>query len=297
MAAGGAAGGPPGERYVVFKGRLRVAGDPGEGIPVDLLIDDVYVDLVADGEMLGRWRMDVVEISRLAGNEFAVVLDGEQMVFASADPLAFAYNAVTTVEEIASRLRKKRGLFRRRPDGTRRPASDTDDESTTTMEPPPVALDDLLPSTPDVERLLPPPPEQPVAREISIEVEPVVAVESVAEDMVEVQAVEWVDDDGDVPVAAAEEIQVDDLIPVDDVAAAPVDVVPAPAPRERQQPPPATPSVPPPHKRRLFGRGRGDETHTHDYSESKTVGGITRRVCSHCGHVSFAGEDVYQDWT
>ena len=48
----------------------------------------------------------------------------------------------------------------------------------------------------------------------------------------------------------------------------------------------------------VFGRkkSREPEAHEHRYESSKTVGGITRRVCAICGHVSFAGEDVYQDW-
>jgi hypothetical protein len=48
----------------------------------------------------------------------------------------------------------------------------------------------------------------------------------------------------------------------------------------------------------LFGRkkSREPEEHEHRYESSKTVGGITRSVCAICGHVSFAGEDVYQDW-
>ncbi|MDH4308321.1 MAG: hypothetical protein OEX04_12665, partial [Acidimicrobiia bacterium] len=100
---------------MVYKGNLKVAGDPGDGIAVELSLDDVYVDLHAEGENLGRWRMDLVEVARLAGNEFSLVLDGEHMVFKASDPLGFAYNAVTTIDEISGRLRKKRkGLFRKR---------------------------------------------------------------------------------------------------------------------------------------------------------------------------------------
>jgi hypothetical protein len=36
--------------------------------------------------------------------------------------------------------------------------------------------------------------------------------------------------------------------------------------------------------------------HTHTYDEKSAVGGIIRRVCSQCGHVSFGSEDVYEDW-
>lgn len=340
---------PAGERDTVYKGRLKVAGDPGNGISVDLLIDDVYVDLVADGEMLGRWRMDVVEISRLAGNEFSLALDGEQMVFAAADPLGFAYNAAATVEEIGSRLRKKRGLFRRRSDGARRPPEDRG-ESAVPEPPPVVALDDLLPSAP-VEQLLPPPPskpaDEPTTVQGSVEVEPIDAVGPVIEEVVEVPAVSYPSDDTfDLPVVTdtveADLVPVEELVVFDDlvlgfpdeepeeapaVSAGPpdddladegpvlADVPPDPDPTGRQdsvedeqplatepdpvvqQPPAARDAGTPTQKRRLFGRNRVEEAHVHEYSESRTVGGITRRVCSHCGHVSFAGEDVYQEWT
>ncbi len=48
----------------------------------------------------------------------------------------------------------------------------------------------------------------------------------------------------------------------------------------------------------FFGRRKSKEPEPHDhiYESSKTVGGITRSVCSVCGHVSFSGEDVYQNW-
>lgn len=42
---------------------------------------------------------------------------------------------------------------------------------------------------------------------------------------------------------------------------------------------------------------RRPEAHTHDYQEKRTVGGITRRICAGCGHVSFAGEDIYDHWS
>jgi hypothetical protein len=36
--------------------------------------------------------------------------------------------------------------------------------------------------------------------------------------------------------------------------------------------------------------------HDHEYGEPKTIGGLTRRVCEICGHVTFSGEDVYHGW-
>lgn len=48
----------------------------------------------------------------------------------------------------------------------------------------------------------------------------------------------------------------------------------------------------------LFGRGRDKSVsaHDHTYGEPKTIGGLTRRVCNECGHVTFSGQDVYQEW-
>ncbi|MGF1666789.1 MAG: hypothetical protein ACFCVC_11030 [Acidimicrobiia bacterium] len=414
---------------MVYKGRLKVAGDPGEGIPVDLSIDDVFVDLASGDENLGRWRMDVVDLSRLAGNEFALSLDGEQMVFVAADPLGFAYNAVTTIEEISGRLRKKRGLFRKRSDASRK----LEDDSVPTIEvvghQPSTDLDDLLPSTPDLSRLLPPPvgrtshrevlpppgggearaeatevmeaveevegvdwqvsddiaevetlepggveplePLPPVAIEVTIDDVPeLVEVEGLAEtdDVentsadgltgVDVTIVESIDEGAAAPATgsdatcdpADEGFDLVEVEPVELIPSGSADAVedPEPAeivhevvdgnppiaheascqhasgplvgdgpnhpaeeePREPAETPPAppaptppasegTPSVAPapaPARRRRFGRSRAEEAHVHDYAESKTVGGITRRVCAHCGHVSFAGEDVYQEW-
>lgn len=464
---------------MVYKGRLKVAGEPGEGIPVDLSIDDVYVDLASGGENLGRWRMDVVELSRLTGNEFAMALDGEQMVFVAADPLGFAYNAVTTIEEISSRLRKKRGLFRKRPDTPRKVKDAAERVPTVVVHTPGPAtdLDDLLPSAPDLGRLLPPPvglasrgeghplPAETVNRaepiESALSAESVVSVEDVvlqdADDFTEVEMpapepvesldpvpteaailevpepveveglvevagvadqpdedmppadvgivdsagadpgeptsidadgfeltdVESIDVAADQPVAA-----LDSVVPEADAPLEPVDgaaheqvAVPEPAevtyevharagtavdpqptepgesasvaaiteveavpgegalgastakeehrdeltvavsPFDHGQPDPSThtdgaepveadvefvappaqppvssPTPPAQARRRRFGRSRAVDIHVHDYAESKTVGGITRRVCGHCGHVSFAGEDIYEEW-
>lgn len=48
----------------------------------------------------------------------------------------------------------------------------------------------------------------------------------------------------------------------------------------------------------LFKRGRDKNVpaHDHAYGEPKTIGGLTRQVCEVCGHVTFSGHDVYQDW-
>jgi hypothetical protein len=54
----------------------------------------------------------------------------------------------------------------------------------------------------------------------------------------------------------------------------------------------------PARKHSLFGRARDKKVppHDHRYGIPKTIGGLTRSVCEVCGHVTFSGEDVYQDW-
>jgi hypothetical protein len=101
---------------VDFKGRLKVAGAGGAGIPAVLRLDDIYLELWSEGEELGVWRLDVVEISRNNGNRFALDLDGEEMEFEAADPLGFAYEGLTFVNEVSGKLRKKRRGLRKGED-------------------------------------------------------------------------------------------------------------------------------------------------------------------------------------
>jgi hypothetical protein len=50
-------------------------------------------------------------------------------------------------------------------------------------------------------------------------------------------------------------------------------------------------------ERRLRRRRREEEpVHEHHYEEKASVGGIIRRVCAECGHVSFGSRDIYEPW-
>jgi hypothetical protein len=101
---------------VDFKGRLRVAGAGGAGIAADLRLDDIYLELWSEGEELGVWRLDVVEVTRNSGNRFALDLDGESMEFEAADPLGFAYDGLAFINEVSGKLRKKRRTLRKGED-------------------------------------------------------------------------------------------------------------------------------------------------------------------------------------
>ena len=100
---------------MLFKGRLRLPDDAGEGIPISVTLEDVYLSLDSQGEEFGEWRLDVVEISRLFSNQFSFLLDGEEMVFIADDALGFAYEGVTFVEDVQSRLKKRRFFKGRKP--------------------------------------------------------------------------------------------------------------------------------------------------------------------------------------
>lgn len=437
---------------MLFKGRLRLPGDAGEGIPIDLTLEDVYLTLDSNGEGLGEWRLDVVEISRLFSNQFSLLLDGEEMVFVAADALGFAYEGLSFVEEVQSRLKKRRFFKGRKPKRSKakpaptepqpepeeparstpssapvpelavpevtpffpeaaeeRMAADRDAPGSQTSEPSPIAEPVSEPEVhtetprrslhplgdPDDEVVdayldVPTPTEKPPTR-------PAPAAPT-SPDITEPEtaAPDTTDPDTATPAAAAVvEDEADDELVIEDVnpygyqspmtaiperearsdpegtAGAPpteestqlVEPEPEPEPvdpvaeqanepmveEEPQEPQvAATAASPTPEpiassassseedadvamvvdddvdgsepdegprtrvtqrtgrhakgesgsRSSFFGRrkSKDPDPHDHVYESSKTVGGITRRVCSVCGHVSFAGEDVYQDW-
>ena len=110
---------------MLFKGRLRLPSDPGEGIPIDLVVEDVFLSLDSDGEGFGEWRLDTVEIKRLFSNQFSMLLDGEEMVFIADDALGFAYDGLAAVEDVQSRLSKRR-IFKGRKAPKRRASDEAD---------------------------------------------------------------------------------------------------------------------------------------------------------------------------
>ncbi len=455
---------------MLFKGRLRLPNDPGEGIPIDLELEDVFLSLESGGEDFGEWRLDTVEITRLFSNQFAMQLDGEEMVFVADDALGFAYDGLSAIEDVKSRLSKRRIFKGRKPKKTA-VGSDSELEE---QEPDEISVPDATPDAPMpevvpffpesrpsfadsvaesavIDESIAPVAPKPIEIE-NAEPQPVVPPPAAAEPVVQVPPpavpepspeVEQpaassetapeietpdtptvtpgapFDDDADdelviedvsaygyVPVASASVEQrpalvelepSDDEIEIEEAAPGtgavlrevhplgepetardvpplresvepeqPVSVEPAPVadtPPTRPEPdvspaaivPPAEkpPAAPRPtegdssffaqwssngraasepelepesasnveeepqdgadpqtrksgrHARSsgrsrsaVFGRkkSREPEAHDHSYESSKTVGGITRRVCAICGHVSFAGEDVYQDW-
>jgi len=350
---------------VDFKGRLKVAGERGEGIPIVLHLDDIFLSLASEGESLGTWRIDGVDVERLHGSEFSLELDGERMVFVATDPLAFAYTGVSYIEDITDRLTKRWAIFRRkRPaasagepldvdaddfeppaapepvfeeaDRGDLPAEEVTAEDATTgfgyevVEELPGAGFDFADSTIDAHEMavpsgpepIQPAPIQPEPEPVEGEAEPAVEVFEPAVEVFEPEPEplepeplepEPVQSEPEPPEAESEPVepaaQVLEPEPVQQepesveaaVAEAPPESSEAAAARAVIEAGRVSSSPVEEAGGRLGRRKRpkkkvssGD--HEHDYQESRTVGGITRRVCSQCGHVSFLGEDVYQEW-
>lgn len=388
-----------------FKGRLKLPGDRGVGILVDLRLDDIFLEVTSGTEQLGRWRMDEVAIERLVSNEFSLELNGEPLLFVADDALSFAYEGVAAIEDVSARLTKKRrGVGRRRrTDGSAAAPvsipqiSDTPrGAAETTVEPPnsvgspapvetvpamePVVVPEPPVAPPPV--VLPDPvasPEPAVASHHWLRPEPETSfVESTIEAGTESGSEGGAEFGGAaVPTPAGAAPDRPDLVTVSDDAgsfaaevavidltevATEVDMgaagraeppmsmdtdeggplaVVLPLHAETLEapvaPPPGAPPVapsseaerivvsPPAHAEEalpeesrpevarpgeaverpsgglhsLFGRRRekkAEPDHEHVFEESRTIGGITRRVCSTCGHVSFLGEDVYEGW-
>lgn len=358
-------------------GRLKLPSDAGSGIAVALRLEDIFLELEAEGEELGRWRVDDVEIERLYSNQFRLDLAGEDMVFVADDALGFAYEGVTAIDELSERLRRKNrwNPFRRSSRSTSEPsrpaakyartepqeAPDTEEAEQpqpAEPEPPtpviaetPPPVPELAPEkTPEVESPSEPAPEEPAAVEeparwddkVTEEAEAFVPeVETIdlrglsqtsPEEPEEAQAEETpgIEDRTEAepepepePEAEASPTEPEAQPEVEAASEPRIELEEEPEPTgvraEAQPEPEAEPeevepsvadrvaepqaSVPNGHRERrwtdLFRFGKGEKVpeHDHDYQQSKTVGGITRRVCSICGHVSFVGEDVYEGWS
>lgn len=160
-----------------FRGHLRLPDDAGDGIPVLLRVDDIFVVLTHESEELGAWRADDVSIERLFSNQFLMDLAGEPMVFIAADALGFAYEGVAAITELQERLGKRR-LFKR----SKKKDRDSSDAEPTVVPQQPTVTHRPQRSFPDV---APPPPSTPAFDEpaaASTETAPVDAPSPVAGD-------------------------------------------------------------------------------------------------------------------
>jgi hypothetical protein len=93
---------------VKFSGELKFPEIDHPGVPVQLVIDDVQLEMFIDGESLGRWSLYDVHARRLVASAFQIDLDGTEVTFVADDPIDFAYRGVEHMAETWATLKSKR---------------------------------------------------------------------------------------------------------------------------------------------------------------------------------------------
>ena len=95
-----------------FTGQIRIPEVDHPGIPATILIEETQIEVVLDGESLGRWSLFDVHARRLISAAFQLDLDGEEITFIADEPMDFAYRGVEQMSETWARLSSMRALKR-----------------------------------------------------------------------------------------------------------------------------------------------------------------------------------------
>ncbi len=92
-----------------FAGELRIPDIDHPGIPAAVVIDDTHIEIVLDGESLGKWSLYDVRARRLISKAFALDLAGEDVTFLSEEPVDFAYRGVERMAQVWAQFKTMRG--------------------------------------------------------------------------------------------------------------------------------------------------------------------------------------------
>ncbi len=232
-----------------YTGFLRIDETATPGLAVKIgIVDDAVVIQDDSDVVLGKWDPEDVTFDRFMGDLFKVTFGDESFIFEAANRLAFAYDAPRELAELELKLNQGlRGVRRRR-----RRASQ-DDQPVTPVGPrpassptPPVSTTSEPPLPPRRRAVTPAPGS--TAGTLAHGYEPAVA-----------------EDDhpgGDPFDAPSHEVTQDEtaiVLDITDRAVARAGVV---------------------------NRIRSKVNHVHTFEENVISGGIVRRVCSECHHVS-----------
>ena len=69
-----------------FTGEIRIPELDHPGVPASLLVEDNQVEILLEGESLGRWSLYDVRARRLVSAAFQLILDGEEVTFIADEP-------------------------------------------------------------------------------------------------------------------------------------------------------------------------------------------------------------------
>lgn len=95
-----------------FTGQVRIPEIDHPGIPATILIEENQIEILLDGEGLGRWSLYDVHARRLVSAAFQLELDGEEVTFVADEPIDFAYRGVDHMAESWARIKAMRSIPR-----------------------------------------------------------------------------------------------------------------------------------------------------------------------------------------
>lgn len=95
-----------------FTGQVRIPEVDHPGIPATILIEENQIEILLDGEGLGRWSLYDVHARRLVSAAFQLELDGEEITFVADEPIDFAYRGVDHMAEAWARIKAMRSIPR-----------------------------------------------------------------------------------------------------------------------------------------------------------------------------------------
>lgn len=90
-----------------FNGEIKFPDVDHPGVPAQIRIEDLQIELVLEGESLGRWSLYDVHARRLVSSAFSIDLDGTEVTFVAEDPIDFAYRGVEHMAETWAAIKAK----------------------------------------------------------------------------------------------------------------------------------------------------------------------------------------------
>lgn len=97
-----------------FTGQIRIPEIDHPGVPATILVEEDQLEILLEGESLGRWSTVDIEARRLVSAAFQLMLEGEEITFIADDPIAFAYQGVDHLVEAKERIESLGAIKRSR---------------------------------------------------------------------------------------------------------------------------------------------------------------------------------------
>ncbi|MDF1597557.1 MAG: hypothetical protein P1T08_15875 [Acidimicrobiia bacterium] len=236
-----------------FRGRIAPIDRPDLDLDIELWVEERGLTLARRDKPLGTWPIGSVEIDRVGSSRFVITLDGEHSAFIAHDPIAFSYEGLKAIATAKEKTKKSySGRFKRH------------------KNPIPSLKAILVARVHGLDQTVEPtPPAPPAPPSSTVELPPVevhrpahITAPPAPRAPDPVVPTEPADPYATVPEQAILEPELEELVEV--------------APGFRRHP-------------GVFDRvrnARNGVVHEHLFTQHAISGGLVRRVCNECGHVS-----------